>query len=108
MHNREEREKKMENEFNGFSLFNDVEDVFLQSYNRCVIMFNISSLHGDAMAEDYAKSLDDRGRSEMLAMYYYITETGMDEVKRQINSGELEIKNQVDVAMEEKFGATVN
>lgn len=36
------------NEFKGFSLFNDVEDVALRTRNRAVVMANIAKNHSKA------------------------------------------------------------
>ena len=98
----------MDNDFNGFSMFNDVDDPILQAYNRCVTMFNINEFHGDGMSVEYAEKIPEEERMTMLAMYTYIIDVGLDEVKRQMNNDELMIGTEEDMASMEAQDATIN
>lgn len=99
----------MDNDFNGFSLFKDIDDdPILQAYNRCVTMFNINDLHSDAMSVEYAEQIPEEDRMTMLAMYNYIIDTGLEETKRQYNNGELFVGTEEQMAAREAENATIN
>ena len=99
---------KENNEWNGFSLFNDVEDKVLRSYNRCVMMSNIQDTHGENVSADWADNIDEAGKAEMFAMFNYIYEKGVIEVHREINNGEVNILSKVDAAQMEAKNAVIN
>lgn len=106
---RDEQEvNKIENEFQGFSTFDEVEDVTLKAFNRCAMMFNILEVHGFELAERYAEAIEEEGRFHMFIMYSYVKECGLDTVKREISRGELSIKSEEEVAMNEAATATIN
>ena len=104
----EQQKEEVKNEFNGFSLFNDVEDFILQAYNRCAVMFNIEGIHGTKLAFDYADAIDEKGRASMMAMCAYILSVGLEETGRQIKNGDVLFMSNDDKLMMEKENATVN
>lgn len=79
------------NEYGGYSLFNDVESAALRTWNRCVVLFNANLTHGRDFVEGYANSLSKVERMQMMAMYQYISVKGAEEVRKEINNGEHDI-----------------
>ena len=64
----------MTNEFKGFSLFNDIEDVSLRNRNRAVVLANIAddnnknnmiSAKGGALILGYFQSLPEEDRADV-------------------------------------------
>lgn len=74
-----------ENKYKGFSLFNEVENQTLRTWNRCATVFNINKVHGEAMAKEYLGKIEQPGRSQMMVMFNYINRKGYDVVKREVN-----------------------
>ncbi len=85
MQKSEEEKKKNVNDYNGYSLFNDVSNLSLQSWNRCNVMMNITEAHGNVVAEKYANALDEAGRVKVLFMFNYIKVHGWDAVNSEIS-----------------------
>ena len=77
----------MNNNYKGYSLFNDVEDAALRTWNRCVVMCNVNIDSGVDFAKGYGESLDDVGRMQMMAMLQYIKVKGADLVLAEIKTG---------------------
>lgn len=75
------------NEYRGYSLFNDVEDAALRTWNRCIVLFNLNKDHGENFVKGYGECLDKVGRMQMMAMYQYIAVRGADAVKLEISQG---------------------
>lgn len=76
------------NNYKGYSLFNDVEDVTLRTWNRCVVLFNINSQHKETnFAREYAECLGEIERMQMYAMYQYIAARGAEVVRKEIEQG---------------------
>lgn len=75
------------NEYRGYSLFNEVEDAALRTWNRCTVLFNINVDQGEGFVQGYAESLNEIERMQMMAMYQYIAIKGVDAVKLEINQG---------------------
>lgn len=75
----------MTNEVKGYSLFNDVQDSTLRTWNRCATMFNINSDHGQELAAEYASQLDEVSMAQMQMMYKYIQVKGYENVRAEIN-----------------------
>jgi len=78
---------KSNNEYRGYSLFNDVEDAALRTWNRCVILFNLNKDHGENFVQEYGDMLCKKDKMMMMAMYQYIAVKGVDAVKLEINQG---------------------
>lgn len=53
--------------WNGYSLFNDVEDTILRNQNRAAVMVNISSRHGDKGVADYFRQLPDTDHMDVIS-----------------------------------------
>lgn len=64
--------------------FDDIDYEPLRSWNRCVMMFNISEDQGLVPAAEYLKQFSDKEKTEMLDMYNKVKLHGPEEVKRQI------------------------
>lgn len=77
----------MQNNYKGYSLFNDVEDAALRTWNRCVVMCNINSDSGEEFAKNYANHLNKVEQMQMMAMLQYIKVKGAEAVRLEINQG---------------------
>lgn len=75
----------MTNEVKGYSLFNDIKNPAIRTWNRCAVMFNINSDHGQELAAEYASKLDNASMLQMKAMYKYIEVKGYENVRSEIN-----------------------
>lgn len=67
-----------ENEFKGFSLFNDIDDAVLRTRNRAVILANISESHmkkgkispgGAALTVGYYNAIPENERTPLLEKF---------------------------------------
>lgn len=77
-----------DNNYKGYSLFNDVEDVSLRTWNRCVVLCNVNKDHGEAFVEGYSSRLGKVEKMQMMAMLHYIKARGAEEVRKEINQGQ--------------------
>jgi hypothetical protein len=77
----------MQNNYKGYSLFNDVEDAALRTWNRCVVMCNVNIDQGEGFAEGYGGSLSKVDKMQMMAMLHYIKVKGAELVRLEINAG---------------------
>lgn len=75
------------NMYKGYSLFNDVEDAALRTWNRCTVMLNMNVDHDSEFVKGYAGCLGDVERMQMMAMYQYIAVRGAEAVRLEINQG---------------------
>lgn len=75
------------NEYRGYSLFNDVEDAALRTWNRCTVLFNLNKDHGEGFVTGYGECLSKKDKMQMMAMYQYIAVKGADAVKLEISNG---------------------
>jgi len=75
------------NEYKGYSLFNEVEDAALRTWNRCTVMLNVNKDHGSEFVEGYAGCMGDVERMQMMAMYQYIAVKGAEAVRIEIGQG---------------------
>lgn len=75
------------NNYKGYSLFNEVDDAALRTWNRCVVMCNMNKDNGKDFAEGYGNSLSQVDKMQMLAMLNYIKARGAEEVRKEINAG---------------------
>jgi hypothetical protein len=76
-----------QNSYKGYSLFNNVEDPALRTWNRCTVMLNINKDHGSGFVEGYAQCMGKVERMQMMAMYQYIAVKGAEAVRLEINQG---------------------
>ncbi len=74
----------MSDEFKGYSLFNDVNNIRLRTWNRCAAFFSIFEDHGKAMAQSYANQLDDVAKKQMTNMLAEIREQGYGTVRQSV------------------------
>lgn len=77
------------NNYKGYSLFNDIEEAALRTWNRCATMFNINSDHSPEESKGYAEQLSDLERKQVSAMFAYINAKGYETVRKEINNGEV-------------------
>jgi hypothetical protein len=75
------------NSYKGYSLFNDVEDAALRTWNRCVVMCNMNKDNGKDFTEGYGNSLSKVDKMQMMAMLQYINVKGAEAVRLEINAG---------------------
>ena len=75
------------NNYKGYSLFNDVDDSALRTWNRCVVMLNIIKDQGSDFVQGYAENMGDVERMQMMAMYQYMAIKGTEAVRLEINQG---------------------
>jgi hypothetical protein len=66
-----------QNEYKGFSLFNDIEDIVLRMRNRSVVMCNMASDHADKRT----KRINPKGASLILNYFASIPVAERDDVK---------------------------
>tara|TARA_B100001063_G_scaffold227047_1_gene237134 strand:- start:13933 stop:14208 length:276 start_codon:yes stop_codon:yes gene_type:complete len=82
------------NSYKGYSLFNEIEDVTLQTWNRAVTMFNINDKFNEKMAREYASHFTHNEHTKLFMMLQYIKVKGAEIVRREIMNGELRAKVQ--------------
>jgi len=75
------------NNYKGYSLFNDVEDATLRTWNRCVVLSNINHNHGEGFVEGYSSEMSKVDKIQMMAMLHYIKVKGVEVVRKEINQG---------------------
>jgi hypothetical protein len=73
----------MQNEFKGFSLFNDIEDASLRTRNRSVVMCNIAEDHMDKKT----KKLNPKGAALILNYFGLIPMEERDVAKNAFQEG---------------------
>ena len=74
--------------YKGFSLFNEVENVALRTWNRCVVALNINADNGKDLCSQYLNQLDKVSKLQVMAMLQYIKARGAEETLKEIRSGE--------------------
>lgn len=79
----------MTKSYKGYSLFNDVEDAALRTYNRCVVMCNGNHDQGSEFSEGYGAQLNKVDRIQMMAMIQYIKVKGANIVLQELKAGKL-------------------
>ncbi len=84
------------NSYKGYSLFKDVEDRTLQTWNRAVTMFNINEKLNEKVAREYAQHFTQNETTKLYMMLQYIKVKGAELVRQEILSGAL--SRQVDKA----------
>ena len=99
---------QIENEFNGFSMFDEVENVVLQAYNRSLMVFNIRSLHGQPLAGEYLDQFSDPDKARILALVLHIQKHGQAETHRMINNDDVKLVPRGEALMEEKSNAVIH
>ena len=75
------------NSYKGYSLFNDVEDNKLQTWNRAVTMANINEKFNEKMAREYAENFSKGDATKIFMMLQYIKVRGAEVVRREMLSG---------------------
>lgn len=66
------------------STFNDVEYKPLQTYNRCVMFFNLVEDAGMEGAKEYINQFSDKDKAAMLETYKAVKALGVEKVKKRI------------------------
>lgn len=61
--------------YRGYSLFSEIEDPTLRTWNRCAIAFNLSGDKG------YLANFDCRSKKQMVAMFRYIKKVGYEQAR---------------------------
>jgi hypothetical protein len=78
----------MSNSYKGYSLFNDIKDTKLRTWNRCATAFNINT---DGDCDGYVACLDDVCKRQVHAMLKYINVLGLDKARRKLFGGLKEV-----------------
>lgn len=73
-----------DNQFRGFTLFNDIENADVQAWNRMQMYLNIFKDHSREMADAYIRQIDEVSRKRMQKMQETIKEEGYSVVQRRI------------------------
>ena len=72
------------NNYKGYSLFNDVEDPALKSWNRAAILFNLHEENRTDLVAGYFNCLSDREKLGSYLVLMKIKEKGYDATKREL------------------------
>lgn len=78
----------MKNSFKGNSLFNDVQDPALRTWNRAAVMFNLMADRGIDTAKAYMSKFDEVSRKQVYAMLQLVQAQGYEETKKKVIKGE--------------------
>lgn len=78
----------MKNSFKGNSLFNDVQDPALRTWNRAAVMFNLTADRGLEVARQYMEKLDDVSKKQVYAMLNVVAAQGYEKTKQKVIKGE--------------------
>lgn len=70
--------------FKSSSLFNDIKDVKLQTWNRCAIVFNLTADQGPAVAKKYLEQFSEEDKKKIYGMFDCIKKFGYEAVRKQI------------------------
>lgn len=74
----------MTNEFKNYSLFNDVQNPLVRTWNRCSVYLNIMVDRDKVTAQGYLAALDDISVAAMRSMLKLIQEQGSENIKKQV------------------------
>ena len=72
----------IKNDFKGYSLFNEIEDLNLQSWNRAATMFNMCSEGRKDFVRGYIDQLSPNGRRDCYIVLASINANGYEQTKR--------------------------
>jgi hypothetical protein len=78
----------VENNYKGYSLFNDIEDRKMRAFNRVVTMVNINDDLGEDDANIYIQSVESNSQRDMAIMAKWIGVDGRESVRKQIIKGQ--------------------
>lgn len=78
----------MARHYKKYSLFDEVANSTLQTFNRCVTLGNINEDIGYANATKYLGMLEDNEKLKISLMLQYIKEKGIEFVRREISRGD--------------------
>ena len=70
-------------EYKGWSLFNDIEDASLRTWNRCAVVYNMKDMK-DVAHETYMEHVGTEGQHQMLAMFKFINSVGYDKARIRV------------------------
>jgi len=74
------------NNYKGYSLFNDISDKTLQTWNRVVVLFNITLGKGKEEGTAYLKHFSRAEMIDIKTMYLEIKSKGMNAVRSTLNA----------------------
>lgn len=80
----------MANKYKGSPLFNHIEDVRLQTWNRCAIVFNLTADRGPDAAKEYVAQLKDEDKVRVSNMFKLIKQYGYETIRKQCTPKELQ------------------
>lgn len=75
------------NNYKGYSLFNDIDNAALRTWNRCVVVSNGNVDRGQEFVEGYTNNLSQQDKFAMMMMLNYIKIKGAEIVRMEINQG---------------------
>jgi ferritin len=77
----------MQNDYKGYSNFNDVDNVGLRTYNRFVTVANINHTHGAKMVREYVEQFSEGEQLQLQILGKYIQARGAEAVLKEIQQG---------------------
>lgn len=70
--------------FNGYSLFNEIRNPILRSYNRANTYMNIKERHGKEVGMKYLKKFDHNGKLGIFSVMSVIARDGFEQTRRNL------------------------
>lgn len=70
--------------FNGYSLFNDIRNPILRSYNRANTYMNIKERHGSEVGKKYLKKFDRNNQLGIFSIMRVIHRDGFEQTRRNL------------------------
>lgn len=80
----QKNEEQQTNDFHGYSMFNDVLNPSIRTWNRVNTIYNIKEQHGSVLSSRYAQKLGKTALVQIYALMLGIKEKGYEEVRREI------------------------
>ena len=77
----------MTKDYKGFSLFTDIEDSALRSWNRAAVIFNLNKDGEVELLTGYYESLPDEGKIGAYLTLQMIKEKGYEEARKELVGG---------------------
>lgn len=72
------------NDFNGYSLFNDIGDKDIRAWNRANAIYNIKERHGKEVATKYTTRFDKPDQTDIFRIMMEVASDGYANVRRRI------------------------
>lgn len=80
----------MKNNYKGSPLFNNIQDLRLQTWNRCAIVFNLMADRGQTAVTEYVAQFSADDKQRIKNMFGLIKQYGYETVRKQCTPAKLE------------------